>query len=258
MTHTKCQRGAAPRGAFTLIELLVVIAIISLLAAILFPVFARARENARRTLCQSNLKQIGLVLMQYAQDYDEKMVPIGLEMRWANLTEPYAKSTQIYDCPSLPGVKFVPDMVHTGPGSNTTSPMSYGLNEVYWQPGASNKSPNATPPVSQGNAFLTGGAYVTSVAQFQVPSTTVWVTDGLGTTTDGAFYWETDGNPTLNSSPRQLGTGAANGAVPVERHLDTCNVLYVDGHAKAMKLEALMVRSTSNANVMKAFSIEDD
>ena len=63
------------QGAFTLIELLVVIAIISILAAILFPVFARARENARRTSCMNNLKQMGLGVMQYVQDYDEKYPP---------------------------------------------------------------------------------------------------------------------------------------------------------------------------------------
>src|SRR5687768_5924591 len=66
------KRNGALKG-FTLIELLVVIAIIAILAAILFPVFARARENARRSSCQSNLKQIGLGFAQYTQDYDEKM-----------------------------------------------------------------------------------------------------------------------------------------------------------------------------------------
>src|SRR5690606_14055579 len=62
------------KAGFTLIELLVVIAIIAILAAILFPVFGRARENARRSSCQSNMKQFGLGMIQYSQDYDEKMV----------------------------------------------------------------------------------------------------------------------------------------------------------------------------------------
>jgi prepilin-type N-terminal cleavage/methylation domain-containing protein/prepilin-type processing-associated H-X9-DG protein len=113
------------RTAFTLIELLVVIAIIAILAAILFPVFARARENARRASCQSNLKQIGLGIMQYTQDYDERLPQItgnasgaGAEGGWTYFTTwpydpatqqfdpsrgsiyPYLKSTQIFICPS--------------------------------------------------------------------------------------------------------------------------------------------------------------
>ena len=256
-TITRRRTDCVRSNAFTLIELLVVVAIIALLAAILFPVFARARENARRSACSSNMKQIGLALMQYSQDYDEKLVPVGLAMRWANLTVPYAKSTQIYDCPSFTGVKFTQDLVNNN-ATNATSAMSYAINEAYWQPGAANKSPNANPPVSQGNSGLTGGAYVTSLAQFESPASTVWVTDGLGTTTSGAFYWETDGNPTLSGAPRQFGTSAANGDVPVERHLETCNVLYTDGHVKAMRLDKLMTLSTTNSNVMKAFSIEDD
>ena len=122
---------ASTRKGFTLIELLVVIAIIAILAAILFPVFARARENARRASCQSNLKQIGLGFMQYTQDYDEKF-PLavvnfqgtggpkvqtvagtpGLEfdtgdglvygkfVSWMDETFPYIKSTQLFVCPS--------------------------------------------------------------------------------------------------------------------------------------------------------------
>ena len=74
MKKMQSQSRIVKRG-FTLIELLVVIAIIAILAAILFPVFARARENARRASCQSNLKQIGLGIFQYTQDYDEKMRP---------------------------------------------------------------------------------------------------------------------------------------------------------------------------------------
>jgi prepilin-type N-terminal cleavage/methylation domain-containing protein/prepilin-type processing-associated H-X9-DG protein len=96
------------RNGFTLIELLVVIAIIAILAAILFPVFARARENARRSSCQSNLKQIALGIMQYSQDYDETFpqafinatVVAGRPYGWADAIQPYLKSEQIYQCPS--------------------------------------------------------------------------------------------------------------------------------------------------------------
>jgi prepilin-type N-terminal cleavage/methylation domain-containing protein/prepilin-type processing-associated H-X9-DG protein len=90
---------------FTLIELLVVIAIIAILASILFPVFARARENARRSSCSSNLKQIGLGVLQYTQDYDERF-PIyystgaAPNVGWADTLQPYLKSLQIYQCPS--------------------------------------------------------------------------------------------------------------------------------------------------------------
>ena len=88
--------------AFTLIELLVVIAIIAILASILFPVFGRARENARRASCQSNLKQIGLGMFQYTQDYDERFPIYGstYELGWASVLQPYLKSSQIFQCPS--------------------------------------------------------------------------------------------------------------------------------------------------------------
>jgi type II secretory pathway pseudopilin PulG len=95
--------------------LLVVIAIIAILAAILFPVFARARENARRSSCQSNLKQLGLAVIQYVQDYDEKYPLAGRQgeapttmtdwwwQPWPTEVQPYIKSTQVFRCPSDPG-----------------------------------------------------------------------------------------------------------------------------------------------------------
>lgn len=111
------------RRGFTLIELLVVIAIIAILAAILFPVFARAREKARQTSCLNNLKQLGLAALQYAQDYDEKFpslrvaAPMNIPQMapygswgwqdgygyWYSFTfvlYPYVKNTQVFQCPS--------------------------------------------------------------------------------------------------------------------------------------------------------------
>src|ERR1700709_299248 len=107
----KAKRQITGLQGFTLIELLVVIAIIVILASILFPVFGRARENARRSSCQSNMKQIGLALIQYAQDNDECNVPgqvgdarMGLvegptAYTWADAVYPYTKSGGIYQCP---------------------------------------------------------------------------------------------------------------------------------------------------------------
>ena len=104
--------------AFTLIELLVAIAIIAILAAILFPVFAQARERARAVSCLSSQRQLGSALAMYTQDYDEKIVPAALyptnaqgankndTVLWTTITQPYVKNKQIFICPSSSGGKY--------------------------------------------------------------------------------------------------------------------------------------------------------
>ena len=128
------------RRAFTLIELLVVIAIIAILAAILFPVFAQAREKARQASCQSNLKQISTGLLMYVQDYDET-VPfanffpntsgggqINYSGEWQNVLQPYIKNAQVYRCPSDTRPNMDPVNINDpGPGL-TRTPISYLYN----------------------------------------------------------------------------------------------------------------------------------
>jgi prepilin-type N-terminal cleavage/methylation domain-containing protein/prepilin-type processing-associated H-X9-DG protein len=118
---------------FTLIELLVVIAIIAILAAILFPVFARAREKARQASCLSNVKQMGLAGLMYAQDYDEMVVPGEIQIpgaqRWmgeAGLLLPYINNLQVFRCPSADGPAVSKSFTHDG--RTIVQRTDYGIN----------------------------------------------------------------------------------------------------------------------------------
>lgn len=214
--------------AFTLIELLVVIAIIAILAAILFPVFARARENARRASCQSNLKQIGLGIMQYTQDYDEQM-PARIILStpnatWKDLVQPYLKSTQIFACPSNPIAKEVTFQSSTG------APAGY--------------SPNSNQSLA---VFGNTGAY--TIASFQYPSTTLAVFETTFVNSDfdiTSTYFATT-NQSGGSVPNKgasMFTGIYNG------HLSMGNYLFVDGHVKAMKpLQTISAAMGGSGNV---------
>ncbi len=211
---------------FTLIELLVVIAIIAILAAILFPVFARARENARRSSCQSNLKQIGLGLMQYVQDYDEIMPmnstnePAG--GAWMDKIQPYIKSYQLFKCPS--------DTNAAVPGYNT-GVTSYGVNMVGYNESGGN--PNG-PPISQANKPV-------AMAAIQSASTTLFAMDCNDFQMKSVWADLVQSELAINTtaSPRTMGGGA------IERHLDTLNTLWCDGHVKAVKLDLLRTPTTS-------------
>lgn len=217
------------RHGFTLIELLVVIAIIAILAAILFPVFGRARENARRSSCQSNLKQIGLGLMQYSQDFDERLPmavrnsnPAGADFApWQVLVQPYIKSIQLFRCPSntqaatmqgtggsyaFPAIStsYVCNGSGSGTGSSYTDFSSNGIR------------PMNRGYVSNGN-IQPGGA---SLPQFESSSLTIVIAEQMGNDTSGDIW--------------SAGNLAANN-VDFINHLGTTNFLFADGHVKAMR-----------------------
>jgi prepilin-type N-terminal cleavage/methylation domain-containing protein/prepilin-type processing-associated H-X9-DG protein len=206
----KSQLFNSRRRGFTLIELLVVIAIIAILAAILFPVFARARENARRASCQSNLKQIGLGIMQYTQDYDEKYPlrringialpangtnaanPNANDVPWHFVIQPYVKSYQLFKCPSN---------TSTGALNNTNAlvPRSY----VASNNGASN--------------FGGSGPIHDGLAMARVDSPALVIMVGEHTDRADPEFWD-----------NQADTN-------VQGHLGTTNFLFADGHVKALK-----------------------
>ncbi|RYX82010.1 DUF1559 domain-containing protein [bacterium] len=216
LTQTHLRVSHNRHTAFTLIELLVVIAIIAILAAILFPVFARARENARRSSCQSNLKQIGLGIMQYTQDYDEMMmpsepaVPIGASAQtaWPVLVQPYIKSVQLFKCPST-----------TTTGSmrftNGTIPKSYQIN--CGDDGTAANGPGLTNAMLRPLRYQTG----TSIAAFESVATTIVICEQRG-----------NGDNSQMQNAGDLGNNAGSGLLG---HLGISNFLYADGHVKSVK-----------------------
>lgn len=226
---------------FTLIELLVVIAIISILAAILFPVFARARENARRTACLSNLKQIGLGIAMYTQDYDERLVsyaypnPLGTVIYGYQVAlHPYVKNYQLYVCPSAKKIStHNPDSCDpTKVSTSATGAGSYGYN--YYNLGNYTRNPGPVDAVTNPNRLEDR-----LLAEIATPTETVMLTEINSINGGGPTYQPTHwGNPAASTCH----TGPAPKTLADQRgfwHFDGTNVAFVDGHAKFMKWTTL-------------------
>jgi prepilin-type N-terminal cleavage/methylation domain-containing protein/prepilin-type processing-associated H-X9-DG protein len=197
------------RTGFTLIELLVVIAIISILAAILFPVFAQAREKARQTACLSNERQLGLGVMMYADDNDEMFPPTENDsgILWPDLINAYVKNSQVRVCPS----------------DETGATNSYGLNEMLFVDDT-DYLPNPPPP----NTLL---------ASIAAPSATVMLGEvGTGSETNPHDLT----TPRLNAYKLTVPDDDLNDqydARPAARHFARADLAFLDGHVKALRLE---------------------
>lgn len=208
------------KKGFTLIELLVVIAIIAILAAILFPVFARAREKARQTSCLSNIKQLTLGVQMYVQDFDERFPPLlctdGATYLYTvfQTVQPYIKNQQIGRCPSrgtsfrcpngqqISGNALYLDFsLYRAAGFTHINDVDYGVNER-----------------------LISSTYVgESLSSVQKPSETPLCFDAYSSTASHSY-----------ATPGPLPLGSGGGWYAAWRHNGTVNVGFVDGHAKAM------------------------
>jgi prepilin-type N-terminal cleavage/methylation domain-containing protein/prepilin-type processing-associated H-X9-DG protein len=207
----------ASRTGFTLIELLVVIAIIAILAAILFPVFARARENARRASCQSNEKQIGLGFAQYIQDYDGRYPKYEFATTpttgWAEVLQPYLKSDQIFQCPSEP-TKAV------------ATPSTFGYSDYTYSQNISDLFPGGTPRP------------VCNESEFTFPTNTAIVFEGQTGTSNKTMQCNDFVNRNVNGAVVAEYDGA-------RRHLEGSNWLFADGHVKWLKPEKFSLATSA-------------
>lgn len=224
------------RRGFTLIELLVVIAIIAILAAILFPVFAQARERARAASCSSNLKQLGVGLMMYVQDNDEIFpnayltVPaaetapggdwVDTLIFWPQIVYPYFKNTQVFTCPSIAVYKKTPYLGH------------YGANgDVIRTTGTSRAMAELAAPASTYLA-MDAGPYTISSGNALSPTGNFWYIPGAG---------DILGIP---ASPTVGGTYPLSSGLESDfsrgRHFNGVNVTFADGHVKSVKSSTVL------------------
>jgi len=244
-------RSNSVKRGFTLIELLVVIAIIAILAAILFPVFARARENARKSSCQNNLKQLALGFKQYINDFDERYPLIAVTTGsntgvppygWADALQPYIKNTQVYQCPS-----------DTAEGQD--NPTVTGYTDYWYNANFVRKVPRGTSTITSGaNESMLGSSAQTLIAGDggtttggDTGSARYAICGDTGTTAPSAtgqpvaaaLTWPDNGATTVDACTSTAPSGTTqttNATYPAAQiHLDGANFAYSDGHVKWLR-----------------------
>ncbi len=239
-------------SAFTLIELLVVIAIIAILAAILFPVFAQAREKARQIACLSNTKQIGLGVMQYAQDYDETLPVAGYNAqcrgRWQWQIFSYVKNEGVFTCPNTPNAKWSSGTVAANnsganPPCTGTYPIStndkgsYGWNFAFAQDTTGGVIGNNAPGFPLSSMLKPAGTIIIGDTGYDDQTTNPTAAAGWTMFNSDPRKATTSFNqPGLypqfrHNMVRSIATSAAGYKLPVEGR---ANFTFLDGHAKSL------------------------
>lgn len=245
------------QAGFTLIELLVVIAIIAILAAILFPVFAKAREKAKTASCQSNLKEIMLAVLMYTNDYDEVTPPSLVSYPGnpephfypdrqypAEILQPYIKNERIFFCPGDPNPlkwSYVPDSWE----------ISYGPNVQL-------------SPLGNQKPWADGGICQLRLAALQVPAETVGWCDVRDICSSSTVTWPGFAGPASQwTGDYTYGFGDSVAYAGVTRHNSGINVGWMDGHVKWQKINGTTWQEACGlpgnfVNEIRWWSVEQD